>query len=359
MGQGCNECSVLDKYTGEVFAEVSEPSAEQVAQAVTAARKAFTVGAPPPHARAAVLRRCAESVDKNRKRFIDHIVADAGFTVADATGELERAIVTLMLSAEEATRLVGEQVAFAASPGQHKRIGFTIRVPLGIVCAITPFNSPLTPLYTRLRRRGERECSHPQACQLHPAHRCLAGRNFTGSWYRPGVHILIQGRGSVIGNVLLKHQDIDFYGFTGSTEVGEVLQQAAGLRKTQLELGSIASTIVCDDADLVRAIPKIANASFRKAGQVCTSIQSSTSKTELWIKCSKVSPRGIADACWGCERPQNKSWPDDQRVRRQACGIVAAGSRPRRRSHRVRRPTVTFCVAADHRDRCQARNEGG
>ena len=134
---------MLDKYTGEVFAEVSEPSAEQVAQAVIAARKAVTVGAPPPHARAAVLRRCAELVDKYRKRFIDHMVAEAGFTVADATGELERAIVTLMLSAEEATRLVGEQVAFAASPGQHKRIGFTICVPLGIVCAITPFNSPL------------------------------------------------------------------------------------------------------------------------------------------------------------------------------------------------------------------------
>jgi succinate-semialdehyde dehydrogenase/glutarate-semialdehyde dehydrogenase len=89
----------------------------------------------------------------------------------------------------------------------------------------------------------------------------------------PAFLSLVQGRGSVIGNVLLNNQDIDFYAFTGSTEVGTVLQQAAGLRKTQLELGSIASTIVCDDADLERALPKIANASFRKAGQVCTSIQ--------------------------------------------------------------------------------------
>jgi len=272
--KGRTSVPVLDKYTGEVFAEVSEPSAEQVAQAVTAARKAVTVGAPPPHARAAVLRRCAELVDKNRKRFIDHTVAEAGFTVADATGELERAIVTLMLSAEEATRLVGEQVAFAASPGQHKRIGFTIRVPLGIVCAITPFNSPLNTAVHKIApslASGNAVILKPASYT--PLTAALLVEALLEAGIDPGFISLIQGRGSVIGNVLLKHQDIDFYGFTGSTEVGEVLQQAAGLRKTQLELGSIASTIVCDDADLVRAIPKIANASFRKAGQVCTSIQ--------------------------------------------------------------------------------------
>jgi succinate-semialdehyde dehydrogenase/glutarate-semialdehyde dehydrogenase len=272
--KGTTSIPVLDKFTGEVFTEVSEPSQEQVAQAVSAAREAVNTGAPSPHARAAALRKCAELLDRNRKRFIDHMVAEAGFTVSDATGDLNRTIITLELSAEEATRLVGKQVAFAASPGQHNRIGFTIRVPLGIVCAITPFNSPLNTVAHKVAP----SLAGGNAVLLKPAgytplSAALLVEALLEAGIAPGFISLIQGRGSVMGNALLKNQDIDFYAFTGSTEVGEVLQQAAGLRKTQLELGSIASTLICDDANLARAIPKVANASFRKAGQICTSIQ--------------------------------------------------------------------------------------
>ena len=64
-----------------------------------------------------------------------------------------------------------------------------------------------------------------------------------------------------------------FFAFTGSTEVGASIQRRAGLRRTQMELGSIAFTILADDADLGRALPKVVNAAYRKAGQVCTSIQ--------------------------------------------------------------------------------------
>src|SRR5690606_10840897 len=77
----------------------------------------------------------------------------------------------------------------------------------------------------------------------------------------------------VIGPHLLADQRIAFYAFTGSTDVGRQIRTAAGLRRTQLELGSIASTLVCRDADIELAVPKIANAGFRKAGQVCTSVQ--------------------------------------------------------------------------------------
>ena len=77
----------------------------------------------------------------------------------------------------------------------------------------------------------------------------------------------------MIGKWLLEEEHIRFYTFTGSTEVGRTIQQRAGLRRTQLELGSISSTIVCDDANIKWAIPRCLNASFRKAGQVCTSVQ--------------------------------------------------------------------------------------
>jgi succinate-semialdehyde dehydrogenase/glutarate-semialdehyde dehydrogenase len=83
---------------------------------------------------------------------------------------------------------------------------------------------------------------------------------------------IVHGPGTV-GEWLLEEQDIAFYTFTGSTRVGRYIQDHAGLRRTQMELGSIASTVLCADADLSVAIPKIANAGLRKAGQVCTSVQ--------------------------------------------------------------------------------------
>jgi succinate-semialdehyde dehydrogenase/glutarate-semialdehyde dehydrogenase len=88
----------------------------------------------------------------------------------------------------------------------------------------------------------------------------------------PGFLSLVYGRADV-ARYLLDNPLVRFFAFTGSTEVGRSIQQAAGLRRTQMELGSIAFTILCDDTGLNRALPKIVNAGYRKAGQVCTSIQ--------------------------------------------------------------------------------------
>jgi succinate-semialdehyde dehydrogenase/glutarate-semialdehyde dehydrogenase len=89
----------------------------------------------------------------------------------------------------------------------------------------------------------------------------------------PGRLAVLHGSGDTVGRAVLDDQRVGFYTLTGSTAVGRIVQQAAGLRRTQLELGSIASTIVCADADLDRAVPKIVAAAMRKSGQVCTSVQ--------------------------------------------------------------------------------------
>ena len=93
--------------------------------------------------RATILRRARDLLEKQRELYTEVLVAETGFTRADAAGEIDRSLVTLELSAEEGKRLVGDMVPFAASPGHENRIGFTMRFPLGVVCAITPFNSPL------------------------------------------------------------------------------------------------------------------------------------------------------------------------------------------------------------------------
>ncbi|ARP90789.1 aldehyde dehydrogenase [Bordetella genomosp. 9] len=265
---------VLDKYTGQTIAQVCEATREQVADAVRVASAAARRGAPAPHERARVLRQAAALIESRREHFVQVMAAEAGFTLADANGEVDRAMVTLNLSAEEAVRLVGEMVPFAASPGAEKRLGFTQRFPVGVVCAITPFNSPLNTVLHKVApayAAGNAVVLKPSA--FTPLTAALLGEVLLAAGMPPAFLAITQGEGDSVGGWLLEEQDIAFYTFTGSTRVGRIIQQAAGLRRTQMELGSIASTIVCEDADLARAIPKIANAGLRKAGQVCTSVQ--------------------------------------------------------------------------------------
>lgn len=265
---------VTDKFSGQVIARVRQASPEQISAAVRVTLAASQAGAPAPHARGQHLHRAAQLLDSYRLRLRDIMVAEAGFTLSDAEGEIDRAKVTLALSAEEGVRLTGDMIPFAASPGAHNRLGFTQRFPIGVVCAITPFNSPLNTVLHKVAPAyagGNAIILKPSA--ITPLTSALLGEILLEAGMPPGFLAIVQGDGDTVGNALLQEQAIGFYTFTGSTRVGRIIQQAAGLRRTQMELGSIASTIVCADADLERAVPRIANAGLRKAGQVCTSVQ--------------------------------------------------------------------------------------
>lgn len=266
--------AVLDKYRGTALAELPETPPATVSTAVDGLVRATRDDPLPPADRAAVLRRTAALLEERRPRLADLMIAEVGFTAADVAAEIDRALVTLGLCAEEATRLSGQAVAFGSSPGQHGRWGFTLRVPVGVVCAITPFNSPLN---TVLHKIGP-ALAGGNAVVLKPSGHtpltaALLCQTLLDAGLPPDLLALVHGPGGGVGQRLLAEPGISFYAFTGSTDVGREIARGAGLRRTQLELGSIASTIVCGDADLDRAVPLIANAAFRKAGQVCTSIQ--------------------------------------------------------------------------------------
>ncbi len=263
-----------DKYAGAVYGEMAVASAAQVEAAVSGAVAGQQASKLAPYELYKILGKAAVILESRIELLVELMRVEAGFTRADGENEVKRCVQTLELSAEEAKRLVGDMVPMEAAQGVKNRLGFTLRGPRGVVCAITPFNSPLNTL----------------AHKVGPA---LAGGNavvIKPSEYTPLTAVelckvlieaglpadllaLVHGDGGVIGPQLLADQRIAFYAFTGSTRVGREIQRAAGLRGTQLELGSIASTIVCHDADLALAIPKIINAGFRKAGQVCTSVQ--------------------------------------------------------------------------------------
>ena len=271
-GEG-ERLEVLDKYRLQPFATVATASEAQVTQMVDAAEAAFRRGAPVAYERGAILERAAQLMDGRLEEFVRTMQAEAGFTAADAAGEVRRCIQTLKLSAEEARRLAGEMIPLEGAPQQEGRLAFTLRVPLGVVAAITPFNSPLNTVTHKVApalAAGNAVILKPSSNT--PVTACKLAEVLLEAGLPAGFLSVLHGRGEVVKH-LLEDQRVRFFAFTGSTEVGRSIQQAAGLRRTQMELGSIAFTILCDDADLDKAVAKVANAGYRKAGQVCTSVQ--------------------------------------------------------------------------------------
>jgi acyl-CoA reductase-like NAD-dependent aldehyde dehydrogenase len=270
---GIGRRAVLDKYRLTPCSQLHVPSREQVRQAVAAAHAAFRSVALTPHDRGVILDRAAALLEQRADELVRALRLEAGFTTADASGELKRCVQTFRLSAEEARRFGGEMVPLQGAPQQAGRIGFTLRVPLGVVCAITPFNAPLNTVAHKVAPA----LAAGNAVVLKPSSHTPTAANvmaevLIAAGLPPALLTVLHG-GAEVAQWLLDEPAIRFYAFTGSTEVGRAIQQRAGLRRTQMELGSIAFTILADDADLDRALPKVINAGYRKAGQVCTSVQ--------------------------------------------------------------------------------------
>jgi acyl-CoA reductase-like NAD-dependent aldehyde dehydrogenase len=271
---GARTTDLTDKFTGAVIATVHEADAGQVARAVDRVAAAQENSLLPPYQRFQVLATASRLLEQRRDEAIRTVIADSGFTLADATREVDRTCQTLLLSGEEAKRIHGEVVPFNAAPEAPDRLAFTIRVPVGVVCAITPFNSPLNTVAHKVGpaiAAGNGVVIKPATYTPLSAEYLV--RLLLEAGLPEGLIALVHGPGSTTGQALLEHPVPGFYAFTGSTGVGEKIQRTIGVRRSQLELGSLSSTIVCADADLEKAVARCIGAAFRKAGQVCTSVQ--------------------------------------------------------------------------------------
>ena len=271
---GVESFAVNDKFSGQLIGHADRASRAQVDAAVAAADASFRANRLDAYERFSILRRAGDLIEQRRAELASTITAEAGFPIADAQHEVTRAIQTFLISAEEGKRLAGEVVPIEGAPGHAHRMAFTVRVPRGVVCGITSFNAPLNFVAHKagpaLASGNTVILKAPQATPFSAALLCeiLLEAGF------PKGHInLVQGPGSEVGRWLVDNQQIRFYTFTGSTAVGRLLHRDIGLRPIALELGSIAATLVCEDGDLDRAAPRVANSAFRRAGQACTSTQ--------------------------------------------------------------------------------------
>jgi succinate-semialdehyde dehydrogenase/glutarate-semialdehyde dehydrogenase len=361
--EGRETFPVTDKFTGEVIGVADRASREQVDAAVAAAHHSFLATRLDAQQRDAILRRACDLIERRRDELARTITAETGFPIADTQNEVTRAIQTFLLSAEEGKRLVGEVVPIEAAPGNAHRLGFTIRVPRGVVCGITSFNAPLNFIAHKaapaLAAGNTVVLKAPQATPFSAA---ILGEILLAAGLPPGHLNLVQGPGSEVGGWLIDNPQIRFYTFTGSTSVGRELQRRVGLRPIALELGSIAATIVCADGDLDRAAPRIVNSAFRRAGQACTSTQ------RLFVQRPVVAPlvEKLVAATRGLRvgdprDPQTVVGPmiseaEAARAQRWVEEAVAAGARlvtGGTRQGALLQPTVLIDVRRDMRVLCE------
>jgi len=266
---------VINKATGKPFATISIAGEKEVTMAVDAAQAAFDTVTLAPYARYEILMKTATILMKRQRRFAEALCKECGKPIKDALGEVGRAYQTLMLSAEEAKRLTGEMVPIQGAPGCEQRLAYTIRQPLGVICAITPFNFPINLACHKIGpalAAGNTVVYKPASAT--PVTGAMLCEAFAEAGLPDGCLNLVMGSGSVVGNLLAKDQRIKMYSFTGSVPVGMALQKAAGFRRIALELGSNSANIVHNDIPDVKKVAQMcAKYAFTNAGQVCISCQ--------------------------------------------------------------------------------------
>lgn len=266
---------ILDPDDESVIDTVPQATTDDMERALAAAeRGAALARALPTHRRMAVLMEASQRLERQQEEFARLIAREGIKTIREARKEANRAVDTLRLSAEEARRLQGETLAFDQRPGSEGRFGYYVPEPVGIVAAITPFNDPLNLVAHKVGpalAAGNAVVLKPDSKT--PLSALKLGALLLESGLPPEVLQVVTGRGSVVGDALVRDSRVRVVSFTGGKETGEAIVRAGGLKRYSMELGSNAPTIVMDDADLDAALPAIVSGAFWAAGQNCLHVQ--------------------------------------------------------------------------------------
>jgi acyl-CoA reductase-like NAD-dependent aldehyde dehydrogenase len=231
-------------------------------------------GPPQPYERAEVLERAVVLLGERAERFARSIGDEAGKPIALARAEVERALDTLRYAAIEARTLAGEVVPMAGSSAGAGTVGLTLRVPVGVVAAITPFNFPLNLVCHKLAPAIAAGCPvvHKPASAT-PLTSVLLHELLVDAGQDPDRLHLVTGSGSEVGDALAVDPRIRHVSFTGSSEVGWQLPKRAHRARVSLELGNSTPLVVFDDADLGAVVEATARVGYAFAGQSCIAVQ--------------------------------------------------------------------------------------
>src|SRR5215204_4802928 len=265
---------VKSPYDGSVVGRVAQADEALAERAIEAAHEAFEATDFPQHERAKVLDRAAELVAERKEDLAATIAAEAGKPIKTATLEAERCVSTLEFSSVEARKLTGGTVPMDAAPAGVGKLGVMLRVPYGVVGAISPFNFPLNLVAHKLgpaiaagnaivlKPAGQTPISALKLAEV------LLEAGLPQGWLS-----VIPGPGSEVGNAIVEHELTRALTFTGSAGVGWGIRSRVPHKKVNLELGSNAPLIVHADGDWEAAADKAKLHAYSHAGQSCISIQ--------------------------------------------------------------------------------------
>jgi acyl-CoA reductase-like NAD-dependent aldehyde dehydrogenase len=271
---GRDELAVESPYDGHRVATVPKCDAADVDRAVHAARAGLAAPLP-PWRRAQILDTAARLLSERTEEFARTIAEEAAKPIKTARIEASRAVSTFTFAAAAARDLAGDVVPLDAADVGEGKLGFTLRLPIGVIGAISPFNFPLNLVAHKLAPAIAAGCPVVlKPASQTPLSAIRLARLLLDECGLPAdrLHVVTGGGGSV-GNALVDHDDIAMITFTGSPDVGWGIKARAPRKKVGLELGNNAPVILEPSGDLETAAKKISVAGFSHAGQSCISTQ--------------------------------------------------------------------------------------
>jgi putative phosphonoacetaldehyde dehydrogenase len=261
---------VRDPYTGAVVGSVSRDTPADVDEAISLLSSYdHRLDA---EERKRLLVATAAALFERRDEFAALITRESGMCVRDSQKEVARARDDLLVASEEALRIHGEALRFSVS--KQSKIAMTIHEPIGVVCAITPFNRPLNQVVVKV---GPALAANNSVIVKPSEKTPLTALAFAGllhdCGWPPEMMAMVTGAPAELGDALVTHAGVDMITFTGGVATGEQIASRVGLKKITMELGGNDPLIVLDDADLDHAARLAATGAFATAGQSCRGVK--------------------------------------------------------------------------------------
>lgn len=270
-----NYIDVINPYTGKSIDKVSKASSEHLKEAVdSAVRGSKIMKSLSRHKRYEILSKTAELMLKRKDEIAKTIALESGKPISFARGEVSRAHETIVLSAEEAKRLGGEVIPFDAAPTSSDKYCFYLRVPVGIVLSITPFNFPLNLVCHKVGPAiaAGNSVIHKPASKTPLTSLILGEIMLEAGLPEEALNIVICSA-EYTENYLVKNQLIRKITFTGSKAIGGKIAASAGLKKLSMELGANSGVIIDKGTDVDKAVSAVKLGAFGYSGQVCIHCQ--------------------------------------------------------------------------------------
>ncbi|HEV2350868.1 MAG TPA: aldehyde dehydrogenase family protein [Terriglobia bacterium] len=265
---------VRSPYDHSLVAQTFRPNASHIESAIQAAARAFEITRKlPVYERQKILGAVAQAITAQREDFARTIALEAGKPIKTARAEVERAIFTFSVAAEESTRIYGEWLPLDLQSSTRGRWAIIRRFPVGPIACISPFNFPVNLVAHKWAPALAAGCTvvHKPASQTPLGSLNLARLVQEAGWPAGGLNVLpLSGRDA---EILVTDDRLKKLTFTGSPEVGWALKKKAGKKRVTLELGGNAGVIIHSDADLEFAAERCVAGGFSYAGQSCISVQ--------------------------------------------------------------------------------------